>query len=155
MSLVVMLTTILVQPGPSLLEGQWRNPSGSVIVAISHCGEAMCGRVEWASGEAQADARRGGTDPLIGVEVLSSFKPRGEGRWMGRLFVPDLNKRLKAELRQLGPDQVKVIGCAIGGLVCKSEIWTAVDVEERSAEAAIFAAFWSHRNAPLRPIADD
>ena len=122
-----MLTTVVVQPSPPLLEGHWRNPSGSVIVGIALCGEAICGRVEWASDKAQADARKGGTDPLVGVELLSSFMLEGDGRWKGRLFVPDLNKRSKAELRQLGPGQVKVTGCAIGRLICKSEVWTRTE----------------------------
>ncbi len=125
--LLVMLTMIVVQGGAPSLEGRWRNPSGSVIVAIAPCGEALCGRVEWASDKAQADARKGGTDPLVGVELLNSFKSKGDGRWNGRLFVPDLNKRSKAELRQLGPNQVKVTGCAIGRLVCKSEVWTRTE----------------------------
>lgn len=121
---VILVAVVLAQPGPSVLEGHWQNPRASVIVAIAPCGEAMCGRVQWASEKAQADARRGGTDPLIGVELLSGFVPSGDGRWKGRLFVPDLNKRSKAELRQLGPDKVKVTGCTIGRLVCKSEVWT-------------------------------
>jgi uncharacterized protein (DUF2147 family) len=124
---LVVLATISAQLAAPSLEGNWRNPSGSVIIAITPCGEAICGRVEWASDKAQADARKGGTDPLVGVELLSGFVSKGEGRWKGRLFVPDLNKRSKAELRQLGPDQVKVTGCAIGRLFCKSEVWTRTE----------------------------
>lgn len=124
---LILLATLLADSVSPTLEGHWRNPSGTVIIAIAPCGEALCGRVEWASDKAQADARRGGTDPLVGVELLSGFVPSGEGRWKGRLFVPDLNKRSKAKLRQLGPDQVKVTGCAIGRLVCKSEVWARTE----------------------------
>jgi uncharacterized protein (DUF2147 family) len=100
-----------------------------VVIAIAPCGEALCGRVKWASDKAQADARKGGTDPLVGAELMSGFVPKSEGRWKGRLFVPDLNKRSKVELRQLSHDQVKVTGCAIGGLICKSEVWTRTQAE--------------------------
>lgn len=126
---LLLLATISAPLAAPSLEGDWRNPNGSVIVAIAPCGEALCGHVKWASDKAQADARRGGTDPLLGAELLSGFVPKGEGRWKGRLFVPDLNKRSKAELRQVGPDQVKIIGCAIGRLVCKSEVWTRTEAE--------------------------
>ena len=126
---LVLLATISSPLVASSLEGDWRNPSGSVVIAIAPCGEALCGRVKWASDKAQADARKGGTDPLVGTELLSGFVPKGEGRWKGRLFVPDLNKRSKVELRQLGHDQVKVTGCAIGGLVCKSEVWTRTQAD--------------------------
>jgi uncharacterized protein (DUF2147 family) len=122
--MISLFATIAVQLAPTSIEGHWRNPSGSVIVSIAPCGEALCGTVESASEKAQADARRGGTDALVGTVVLSNFAATGEGRWKGRLFVPDLNKRSKAELRQLGPDQVKITGCAVGRLICKSEVWT-------------------------------
>jgi uncharacterized protein (DUF2147 family) len=68
-----------VEPAETSLEGLWRNPSGSVIISISPCDESICGRVQWASEKAMADARKGGTDPLVGTEVLSDITPRGEG----------------------------------------------------------------------------
>ena len=129
MLLSLLVAMMLAQPVETALEGYWRNPSGSVIISIAPCGEAMCGRVQWASDKALADARKNGTDPLIGVELLSDFVPKGENRWKGRLFVPDLKRTSKAEVRQLGPDQVKVKGCAVGRLVCKSQVWTRSQAE--------------------------
>lgn len=120
---------MLAQPRETALKGLWRNPSGSVIISIAPCGEAMCGQVQWASEKAIADARKGGTDPLIGVEQLTDFVPKGEYRWKGRLFVPDLKRTSKAEVRQLGPDQVKVTGCAVGRVLCKSQVWARSGVE--------------------------
>ena len=106
--------------------GAWRNPQGTVIVSIAPCGQAYCGVVQWASDSAIADARRGGTDPLIGTEVLSQLRPKEPGRWRGRLFVPDLNKRSKAELHLVDSNQLKVTVCGAIGLVCKSQVWTRV-----------------------------
>lgn len=108
------------QTGP---QGYWRNPQGTVIISIANCGDALCGVVQWASDKAKTDARRGGTDPLVGVEVLSGFVQKASGRWRGHLFVPDLNKRSKADLRPIGSDQLKVTVCAVL-LVCKSQVWT-------------------------------
>lgn len=122
-SVFALIALMAVQSTEPLLEGHWRNPRGSVTISIAACGQVLCGRVESASDKAQADARRAGTDPLIGTELLSGLAPSGQGRWTGRIFVPDLNKRSRAELRLLGPDLIKVKGCAIGGLVCKSEVW--------------------------------
>ena len=62
LSLLLALATMLAQPGePSetALEGQWRNPSGSVIISITPRGESLCGRVQGASDKAMADARKG------------------------------------------------------------------------------------------------
>jgi len=123
------VATMLAQPGEMALEGYWRNPSGSVILSIAPCGDALCGRVQWASDKALADARKSGTDPLVGLELLSGFVPKGENRWKGRLFVPDLKKTSNAEVRQLDRDQVKVTGCAVGRLICKSQVWTRLEAE--------------------------
>ena len=117
---------MVAQAGQIELQGQWRNPQGSVIVSLAPCGQALCGVVQWASDSAKADARRGGTDPLVGTEVLSQFTAKAPGRWSGRLFVPDLNKRPKAEMRPVGPNQLKVTVCGAVGLVCKSQLWTRV-----------------------------
>lgn len=126
------LATILPMTAASAeaaLEGQWRNPSGSVTMSIAPCGESLCGRVLWASDKAAADARKGGTDPLVGAVLLSEIVPKGEGRWKARLFVPDLKRTAKAKLRQLGTSQLKVTGCAVGGLVCKSQVWTRTEAQ--------------------------
>ncbi|MEO6113638.1 MAG: DUF2147 domain-containing protein [Sphingomicrobium sp.] len=125
----VLVTTAAVEV--SSIEGSWTNPSASVTVTIAPCGETICGRVTAASDQAKADARKAGTDPLIEVELMSGFKPNGPGRWKGRLFVPDLKRRSKAELRLAGPDQLKVTGCAVGRILCKSQLWTRVAAETR------------------------
>ena len=129
---LLVLALLLAQasePAERALEGRWSNPSGSVIISIDSCGEALCGRVQWASDKAVADARNGGTDPLVGAQLLSDIVPKGEGRWRARLFVPDLNKRSKADIRQLGVNQLKVTGCAVGRLICKSQVWTRTQAE--------------------------
>jgi len=117
------------EPAATGLEGHWRNPSGSVIISIAPCGDSFCGRVQWASEKAAADARKSGTDSLIGAELLSDIVPRSEGRWRARLFVPDLNKTSSVELRFAGPNRMKVTGCAVGRIVCKSQIWTRTQGE--------------------------
>ena len=109
------------------IEGKWKNPSGSVVVAIEPCGGAWCGTVTSASDGAKADARRGGTATLIGTRLMTGFKPAGGGRWRGRLFIPDMNHRSNAELRIAGANQLKVTGCMVGRMICKSQMWTRTD----------------------------
>jgi uncharacterized protein (DUF2147 family) len=121
--MIAGLMLVAAQAADTTPLGLWSNPSGSVSVVIAPCGDALCGRVESASDKAKADARKGGTDPLVGVELLSGFTAADEGRWKGRLFIPDLNRRSRAELRMIAPDQLKVTGCAVGRVVCKSQIW--------------------------------
>ena len=123
--LLALAMTIAADAAP--IEGRWKNPSGSVTVEIDACGEAYCGTVISASDQAKADAKRGGTEALVGTQLMTGFKAAGTGKWRGRLFVPDINYRSKAELRMLGAGQLKVTGCAVGRMICKSQSWTRAD----------------------------
>ena len=124
---MMMLAMMLMFAPDSTPAGRWKNPSGSVIVAIDSCGAGYCGTVESASDKAKADARKGGTETLVGTQLMTGFTPAGDGRWKGRLFIPDLNRRSKAELRLLSDGQLKVTGCAVGRMICKSQTWTKAD----------------------------
>ena len=39
---------------------------------------------------------------MVGVELLSGFVPKGENRWKGRLFVPDLKKDVEGRSAPIG-----------------------------------------------------
>ena len=124
----MLLTMILIAAqDANAPTGRWKNPSGSVIVAIDACGPAYCGTVTSASDPAKADARRGGTANLVGTQLMTGFKAAGGGKWRGRLFIPDMNHRSKAELRLFGANQLKVTGCMVGRMICKSQVWTRAD----------------------------
>ena len=41
-----------------------------------------------------------------------------------RLFIPDDNVHVSAKLQLLGERQLKLTGCAVAGLFCRSQIWT-------------------------------
>ena len=98
------------------------------MVLIAPCSDAgWCGKVEWSSDKAASDAARGGTQTLVGTEILSGFVAVGQNRWRGRLFVPDMNRRSTAELRLLEDGRLQVRGCAAGRLFCKSQIWTRAE----------------------------
>lgn len=123
---MLTLLVLLLQPvAPAPIEGRWTNPSGSVTIEIAACGAAWCGTVVAASDQAKADAARGGTKQLVGAQLLSGFALRGKG-WRGKLFVPDMNKRFSAQLQLVGSDSLKVRGCAVGGAICKSQLWSRV-----------------------------
>lgn len=107
--------------------GLWVNPARSVKVATAPCGAALCGRVAWASGAASTDARAGGTPRLAGTEILQDYHRAGAATWQGRVLVPDMGRTVDSTLTLLDTDRLKVSGCVLGGLFCKSQIWTRVE----------------------------
>ena len=118
---------LLLAADAASIEGRWTNPSGSVTVAIAPCGPSWCGTVVAASDKAKADAAKGGTPSLVGTQLMTGFAPTGDGRWKGRLFVPDLNFRAHASLALEDPATLKVRGCSVGGLLCRAQRWTRAD----------------------------
>jgi uncharacterized protein (DUF2147 family) len=117
------LAAVAVRPP----EGIWLGPHNNVAVRTGACGNRLCGWVVWADGEAQADARDGGVDRLIGTELLEDYRPDGKDQWRGTVFVPDMGRRFASQINQLSPGKMRVKGCIWGGLFCKSQIWTRID----------------------------
>ena len=114
-------------PVPQQLEGKWTNPKKSVVLAVSTCGKAYCGKVAWASDKARTDASKGGTPNLIGTELISGFVPDGRGGWKGRIFLPKQNIRAGGTIRMVGRDTLLVKGCALAGMSCKEQSWRRID----------------------------
>jgi uncharacterized protein (DUF2147 family) len=106
--------------------GTWRNRKGTVVVATRYCGRNLCGRVVWAAPEAQEKARAGGTQNLVGTEVLRGLQPTGQGQWSGEVFVPDLGQSAEAQLTMIDAANFQIDGCQYGGLLCKQQQWHKV-----------------------------
>ena len=103
--------------------GTWKNPSGSVHIRAARCGDLVCGTIVFANDKAKADARRGGTDPLIGTQLFEEFTARGPREWRGRVFVPDLNRRVTGTATLVDANTLRVEGCA-ARVVCRNQVWT-------------------------------
>ena len=108
------------------IEGRWVNPKGSVTVKIGTCGAAYCATVIEASAKAKATARKGGTPNLIGTQVMSDLRARGDGVYKGRAFDPKRNLRAPATVRMLGDSTLVVKGCLISGIICKEQRWRKI-----------------------------
>lgn len=132
--LATALVGLLAVPGLAAADtqpifGVWRNPKNTVHVEIKGCGANTCGYVVWASAKAQADARKGGTENLIGLQLLRDFKPDSPDRWRGKVFVPDLRMTFAGTAEVVDAATLKAKGCLIGGLLCKSQTWRRIEVD--------------------------
>lgn len=108
---------------PAPIEGRWRSPEGNSIIDVAKCGEGWCGTVAWASAKAKKDAEKS-TAELVGTALLTDVTQAAEGKWSGRLFIPDRNMRVTAKLEIAPGGELKVSGCLAGKLLCKSQFWT-------------------------------
>ena len=129
---LVALTLPAAALAASPLEGTWTNPKRSVTVRIAPCGPTLCGRVSSASPDAREAAAAAGTPRLIGTELMGGLEQVGQGEWQGSVFVPDRNVRAQGTFRLLSATRLSVEGCAIGGLLCKEQLWTRVATPARS-----------------------
>lgn len=126
MALALMLaasTSVLPQPAATPI-GVWQNPKGTIRVRTRLCGNLLCGNIVWASAKAMADARDAGVNSLIGTELLSDYRHSGAGRWTGQVYVPDQGRRFYSTIEQKGPNDIRISGCILGGLLCKRQDWT-------------------------------
>ena len=122
---IALLALTAAQPASAQIEGNWKNPIGSAIIAIAPCGAALCGKVVWASARGRREAAKGAPD-VVGTTVLTNLRAKG-GHWAGRLFIPDDNIHVAARLQLIGSRQLKLTGCGLAGLICRTQIWTRVD----------------------------
>ena len=123
---IALLALTAAQAAPRApIEGQWKNPIGSAIIAIAPCGDVLCGKVVWASARGQREASTS-TSHVVGTVVLTGLKPTRD-RWTGTLFIPDDNVHVTARLQLLESKQLKLTGCAVAALLCRSQICTRAD----------------------------
>lgn len=107
--------------------GLWLSPHHDVAVRTAPCGDRLCGWVVWASATAQADARAGGTDRLIGTELLEDYSADGRGAWSGTVFVPDMGRRFSSRIELPAADRLQIRGCLLGGMLCRTQMWTRIE----------------------------
>jgi len=109
------------------IEGHWTNPKHSTVVHVTRCdGGAYCAIVLKASAKAQANARKGGTQHFIGTEILR-VSPAGQNLYKGKAFDPESNMHVPATVRFVDAGTIEIQGCALFGLICKTQRWTKVD----------------------------
>jgi uncharacterized protein (DUF2147 family) len=126
LSLVAFPAVAGSPPDVAPIASEWRNPGNSVHVRIDRCGGAVCGTITWASDKAIADARRGGTDQLIGTRLFRDLKPSGPGKWSGKVFVPDIRQTFSGTIEFQDGNKMVGKGCVLFGIICKAQTWSRV-----------------------------
>jgi len=114
--------------------GMWITEGGKARVRIARCGEAFCGTIvslrepnDPATGKPKLDKFNKNESqrarPVVGIALMTGMKPKGSDEWQGALYNPEDGSTYTGIITSEG-STLKLRGCVLGGLICKSETWT-------------------------------
>ncbi|MEM7662325.1 MAG: DUF2147 domain-containing protein [Pseudomonadota bacterium] len=121
---------------PSDVAGFWLTESQGAIVEIADCGDTTpCGTVVWYDKEtatAHTDIYNPDPElqsrPIVGMEMLSGFKRRGE-RWRrGKIYNAEDGKTYGSGINIRDDGNLTVKGCI--GPLCQTQVWTPVAADD-------------------------
>jgi uncharacterized protein (DUF2147 family) len=115
--------------------GVWLTQTGTSRIRVADCGGALCGTIIWLKEPNDPDTGKPKTDknnsdaskrsrPLLGVQIVLGMKPGGADKWTGQVYNAEDGKTYSGNLTFSGGNSLQLQGCALGGLVCKSQTWT-------------------------------
>lgn len=114
--------------------GVWINREGDTKIRVTRCGEGICGAVAWlgdpndAQGKPKTDRHNSDASKrgrrLMGLAVLIGMKPNGPDKWEGQIYNADDGNTYKSYVTLANNNTMNVQGCVLGGLICKSMVWT-------------------------------
>ena len=88
--------------------GIWATEDNKGNVRIEECGTSLCGYAVNSN-----------------EKILINMKPQG-AKWTGRIHDPDSNRNYDSTIALKGPNTLKVLGCAFGGMFCGGQTWKRV-----------------------------
>jgi uncharacterized protein (DUF2147 family) len=95
--------------------GVWLTEEKEGRVRIEQCGANLCGySVDSKSNE-------------NGEQVLINMKPGKDSKWSGRILDPNSGSTYDSTIALMGPDTLRVQGCAFGGMFCGGQTWSRVN----------------------------
>ena len=108
--------------------GTYISATGRTKVRVTKCGSTHCGTIVSVTGEAKDvnnpdPAKRGRN--LVGLQMMSDIKPAREG-YTGQLY-NFRDGKTYAGKATIDGNGMNVSGCVLGGLICRSHIWTRVN----------------------------
>ncbi|HKD30663.1 MAG TPA: DUF2147 domain-containing protein [Xanthobacteraceae bacterium] len=115
--------------------GNWLTENSRAKVTIVNCGGALCGNIvalkepnDPATGKPKTDsnnpdaAKR--SRPMIGVRIVIEMKPDASDKWKGQVYNVEDGKTYSGSITLVNATTLNLQGCALGGLICKTQTWT-------------------------------
>lgn len=118
-TLVLVSATASVQATD--LKGIWiteKSETGSsMAVEIFDCDGKLCGKA--------VDVFDAPNRDSVGLEIIKGMKKRSDTTYKrGKIYGPDTKKWYKSKMVLQSDETLKVSGCVLGGVICRSQIWT-------------------------------
>jgi uncharacterized protein (DUF2147 family) len=115
--------------------GTWLTGDKKGKVKIVNCGGAICGTLTWLAEPNDPETKQPKTDknnkdagkqsrPLIGVPIVLSMKPAGDGKWEGQVYNAEDGNTYSGSFTMSSANSAQLKGCVMGGLLCKGQTWT-------------------------------
>jgi uncharacterized protein (DUF2147 family) len=107
--------------------GKWKDPENQAVCEIYSCDGGVCVKV--LSPAPGLDKDDFNPDPALkgrsmaGVVLMSGAAQDGPDRWKGKLYNPEDGKTYSGFIEVKSKDEVKLEGCVLGGILCKSRTW--------------------------------
>jgi uncharacterized protein (DUF2147 family) len=95
--------------------GVWLTEEKEGKVRIEQCGPNLCGY--------SVDAKSNQN----GEQVLINMKPGKDAKWSGRILDPSSGSTYDSTIALKGSDQLRVQGCAFGGMFCGGQTWSRLN----------------------------
>jgi uncharacterized protein (DUF2147 family) len=93
----------------------WLTEEKEGKIRIEQCGSYLCGY--------SVDAKSNQN----GEKVLINMKPGKDSKWSGRIFDPNTGSTYDSTIALKGSDNLRVQGCAFGGLFCGGQTWSRLN----------------------------
>jgi uncharacterized protein (DUF2147 family) len=133
--LATSLAGALAQTPAVGLEGAWLTEDASAKISFERCATTLCGRLVWLrapndpeTGQPIRDKNNPDatkrTRPLLGIEIFSQLQPIGSVKWRAQAYDAEKAKIYEVTIELRSPDQLALTGCGLGGLICRTELWT-------------------------------
>lgn len=120
---VALLGAAAPAPLQESVQGEWKNTKNTIHMRVQPCGAGMCGTVIWAGDQQRADAKKGSGKELIGSMLLRNLVRGEDGKWRGKVYVPDIDSNVSATVIQLDRNTIRITGCTLVGLICRTQHW--------------------------------
>jgi uncharacterized protein (DUF2147 family) len=115
--------------------GHWLTENSRAKVTIVSCGGALCGNIialkepiDPATGKPRADKYNSDAEkrarPVVGLQIVIDMKPDTADRWKGQVYNVEDGKTYSGSITLVGATMLNLQGCALGGLICKTQTWT-------------------------------